>query len=84
MNEIVVVLVPIGIWVVSFIITLVHYLKEKRIKDVNELGESEKEKQVQLPKWRILLFFVLLLFLLIMGFIIILYVDGYRDWLVRN
>ncbi|MHA1647875.1 MAG: methyltransferase family protein [Promethearchaeota archaeon] len=67
-NEIMVVLVPIGIWLVSFIITIVHYLKEKVNK--NASGETEKEQSVIFTKLRAILFWIFVIFLLIEGYLI--------------
>jgi len=69
-NEIVVTLVPIGIWLVSFIITLVHYLKEKRNKNKGVLNETEKEKSLIQNRLRAILFWVFIFFLILYGLLI--------------
>ncbi len=83
-NEILVVLVPIGIWVVSFIITIVNYQKEKKNQKRSELKNNGKIGKKLLSISRIILFWFFVLFLLIEGFIVVVIVDNYRSWLVRN
>lgn len=83
-NEIMVVLVPIGIWFISFLITLVHYLKEKGKSEMGKSIWDGKNQNTALTIWRIFLFFVLLIFLLIIGLMMIALVNGYRSWLVIN
>ena len=68
-NEIVVVLVPIGIWLVSFILTLVHYLKEESNKNKSASYETGEKKSLISTKLDSFLFWVFLIFLILVGFL---------------
>ena len=54
------------------IITIVHYLKEKVNK--NASSETEKEQSVIFTKLRTILFWIFVIFLLIEGYTMILFV----------
>jgi protein-S-isoprenylcysteine O-methyltransferase Ste14 len=76
-NEIVVVLFPIGIWLVSFIITLGNYLKEKVSKNKSASNETEKKQSLILTKLRVVLFWVFSLTLIIIGLMNIVILGNY-------
>jgi protein-S-isoprenylcysteine O-methyltransferase Ste14 len=78
-NEIMVVLVPIGIWLVSFIITIAHYLKGKGNKNKSESNETEKEQSLIFSKLRAFLFWIFSIFLLVGGLLNIVILRNYWD-----
>jgi len=66
-NEIVAVLVPIGIWFVSFIITLIQYFRNRSNKDVDK-GISEQKKYI--PYLKIILGFIVIIIVIFVGMVI--------------